>query len=118
MLQVLAKGKGRTIEGVASTSFGKSLAWHWDSGSARALIAKGYWDFVVLQDPGPRDVPDREKLLGTLRSFDAEIRKVRAKPVVLATWGSAMLPEAQHALTEPIAGFREDGGAILRPHRR
>ena len=74
---MLAKGKGRTIEGVASTSFGKSLAWHWDSGSARALIAKGYWDFVVLQDPGPRDVPDREKLLGTLRSFDAEIRKVR-----------------------------------------
>ena len=29
VLQVLAKGKGRTIEGVASTSFGKSLAWHW-----------------------------------------------------------------------------------------
>ena len=61
MLQVLAKGKGRTIEGVASTSFGKSLAWHWDSGSARALIAKGYWDFVVLQDPGP-EFPERHEI--------------------------------------------------------
>jgi hypothetical protein len=65
-----------------------SLEDHWRQGEARKAIAKGRWDFVVMQQ-GPSALPEsRALLLEYARRFDAEIRKAGAKPAIYMVWPS------------------------------
>ena len=50
ILARLTAARGQSIVSASSTSPGKSLEWHWNQGRARELIARGDWDWVVLQD--------------------------------------------------------------------
>jgi hypothetical protein len=86
MVRVLAESAGTPLvtKGIAFGGF--SLEDHWADGTARAELATGRWDVVVLQQ-GPSAWPSsRENLREwTVRWADA-IRAAGAQPVVYMVW--------------------------------
>jgi hypothetical protein len=82
-----AAGTPRILTG-AVTAANVSLEDHWQSGEARAAIARGGWNVVVLQQ-GPSSLPESQVLLrGSARRFGLEIRKSGAKPALYMVWPS------------------------------
>ena len=79
----VALGTGKSVKG------GATLKVQWERAEPRALIAQGHWTEVVLQE----DLPEinlsyfREHA----RHFVEEIRKTKARPILLMTWAYARL---------------------------
>ena len=94
---------------------GASLEDHWRRGQARAAIAEGGSDFVVLQQ-GPSALPElRLLLLQYARLFAAEIRKIGATPVLYMVWPSKSRPEDFPSVIESYRQAAREGGGILCP---
>lgn len=90
MVASMATGSGRRLEYevVAFPDF--SLEDHWRHGEARRAIARGRWDFIVLQQ-GPSALPESRSLLVTYaKRFDEEARKVGARTAMYMVWPSAV----------------------------
>ncbi len=88
MVCQLARSVGRKLvcESLALPDYG--LEQHWQSGQARALIASGQWDVVVLQQ-GPSAQPESRRILVEYtRRFDAEIKKAGARTALYMVWPS------------------------------
>ncbi len=89
IVQALADSAGGdklAVETVAAPDF--ALIDHWNVGSARVEIAKGGWEFVVLQQ-GPSSVElNRDTLRLATKLFAAEIAKVNARPALFSAWPS------------------------------
>lgn len=72
------------VETDKSVQGGATLKVHWERPEPRALIARGPWTEVLIQE----DLPEinvsyfREHA----RKFVAEIRKAKARPILLMTW--------------------------------
>jgi hypothetical protein len=99
VLAAMAKAKGRNIEATSVTSGGKTLEWHWENGDARAAIARGGWDYVVLQEFSTRPLTDADAMHRYARLFDAEIKNAGAKTVFYLTWARFHQPENQAVIT-------------------
>jgi hypothetical protein len=90
MLAALAKAGGRaplSWEGVLVP--GASLEDQWRSGEARRAIARGKWDFVVLQQGSSASPEGRTMLLGYADRFAREIRAAGARPAIYMVWPSS-----------------------------
>lgn len=74
------------IAAVAKPNYG--LPDHWADGEARARIASGGWEVVVLQQ-GPSATEGRPYLLDYAEAFAAEIRAVGAEPALYMVWPSS-----------------------------
>jgi len=88
MVCLLARSVGRRLvcESIALPDYG--LEEHWQSGKARAAIAGGNWDIVVLQQ-GPSSLPEsRRVLVDYTKRFDAEIKKAGARTALYMVWPS------------------------------
>lgn len=88
MVCQLARSVGHKLvcESLALPDYG--LEQHWQSGQARALIASGQWDVVVLQQ-GPSAQPESRRILvDYTRRFDAEIKKAGARTALYMVWPS------------------------------
>lgn len=79
-------GAGGIVVG-EETSPGFGLQDHWISG-ARARIAEGVWDVVVMQQ-GPSATEGRPSLLQYSELFAAEIRAAGGEPALYMVWPSA-----------------------------
>ena len=99
VLQALARAKGENLECSASVSGGKTLEWHWEEGDARAAIARGGWDYVVLQEHSMRPLTDGPAMLKYAKLFDAEVKSAGAKTVLFLTWARFNQPENQRGIT-------------------
>lgn len=73
------------LEVVAVPNFG--LPDHWRQGTARARIALGGWDVVVLQQ-GPSATEGRPYLLAYAERFAAEIEAAGARTALYMVWPS------------------------------
>jgi hypothetical protein len=89
LVAALAEAGGQAPLGFASVTFGNfSLEDHWNQGDAREAIARGGWDYVVLQQ-GPSALPEsRVLLIDYTRRFAEEIRRAGARPVLYMVWPS------------------------------
>ena len=89
MVEALARATGSpvAVASVAKPDF--ALIDHYNGGSsARSVIARGGWKYVVLQQ-GPSSVEvNRDTLRLATRLFDADIRKVGATPALFSAWPS------------------------------
>jgi len=111
----LAAASGRRLEWRTITVGGFSLDDHWQGGVARAAIADGGWDVVVLQQ-GPSALPSSQvELRASAIRFADAARAVGARTALLTVWPesyrSAVLPQV-------IASYRaaaEAAGATLLP---
>ncbi len=113
VVQALARAKGRNLECTASTSGGKTLEWHWEEGDARSAIARGGWDYVVLQEYSTRPIADALAMHRYARLFDAEIKNAGAKTVFYMTWARFHQPENQRVITRAYDAIAKELNALV-----
>jgi hypothetical protein len=115
MVCQLARAVGRRLvcESVAKPDYG--LEDHWNSGEARAAIAKGGWDVVVLQQ-GPSALPEsRRVLIDYTRRFDAEIKKAGARTALYMVWPSWPRRSDARAVSQSYRAAAKTVDALLLP---
>ena len=111
----LAAATGRRLEYEAITFGGFNLEDHWNQGDARAAIATGRWNVVIMQQ-GPSALPESQIDLRLWAGrFADEARAVGTRPALLTVW-----PEnyRRPALSDVIVSYRsaaEAAGAQLFP---
>ena len=111
----LATATGRHLEYKEITFGGFNLEDHWNQGDARAALATGQWDVVIMQQ-GPSALPESQvDLRRWAVVFADEARAVGTRPALLTVW-----PEAYRrpALSDVIISYRsaaEAAGAQLFP---
>ena len=87
LVQALADSAGGDKIAVATVA-GPDLALvdHWNEGTSRRTIAKGEWEWVVLQQ-GPSSVQvNRDTLRMVTKLFADEMAKVGARPALFSAW--------------------------------
>jgi hypothetical protein len=90
IVQALADSAGGDKIAVATVA-GPNLALidHWRGAAAREAIARGGWEWVVLQQ-GPSSVEvNRDSLRLVARLFADDIAKVGAQPALFSAWPTA-----------------------------
>jgi len=108
VVESLAAAGGRRLETRTVAFGGFSLEDHWHAGAARAALADGHWDVVVMQQ-GPSALPESQ---ANLREWAARFadaaRAAGTQPAVLTVW-----PESyrQYALPQVIASYRNAAAA-------
>ncbi len=87
MLSALAELAGGPVIGTASATFPDfGLEDHWQRGTARDLLARHKWDFVVMQQ-GPSSLPESQvNLRQWTEQFGPPIRTAGAEPVLYMVW--------------------------------
>jgi hypothetical protein len=115
LLMQMAEQSGKMIECGASTSGGKSLEWHWDNGNARQLIARGGWDWVVLQDLSVQPLNKRHLLVAYGRRFDSVIKQAGAKTAFYITMARQNQPKSQNTITDAYETLAAELGATVVP---
>jgi hypothetical protein len=111
----LAAAAGKGLEYKEITFGGFSLEDHWNQGDARAALATGGWNVVIMQQ-GPSALPESQVDLRVWASrFADEARAVGTRPALLTVW-----PESYRrpALSDVIVSYRnaaEMAGAQLFP---
>ena len=83
MVEALARAAGSPVAVASVAKPDYALIDHYNGGSsARSVIARGGWKYVVLQQ-GPSSVElNRDTLRLATRLFDADIRKAGATPAL------------------------------------
>lgn len=94
---------------------GRNLKQHWEDSVARAAIAKGSWDYIVLQEHslGALQAPDTMRKY--MRLFDAEIRNSGAQTILYMTWARQLKPESQREITRVYTSIGRELGALVVP---
>jgi hypothetical protein len=111
----LAAADGRRLEYQEITFGGFALEDHWNQGEARAALATGRWNVVIMQQ-GPSALPESQiDLRAWAIRFADEARAVGTRPALLTVW-----PEnyRRPALSDVIVSYRnaaEVAGAQLFP---
>jgi hypothetical protein len=100
IVQAMARAQGKNVQCDSSVSGGKSLEWHWNQGKARQAIAKGPWNFIVLQDYSLQAIIKPRLLREYGMMFCDLIKSTGAKPVFFMTWARQNQPEKQQTITD------------------
>lgn len=115
MVCQLARSVGRRLvcESVAKPDYG--LEDHWNMGEARAIIAGGRWDVVVLQQ-GPSARPEsRRVLIDYTTRFDAEIKKSGARTALYMVWPSRQRRGDAEGVSQSYQAAAKSVDALLLP---
>ncbi len=94
---------------------GATLDDHWRSGEARAALARGGWDYVVLQEQSLRPIADPSAMHRAVRLFDGEIKRQGGKTVLFLTWARQQSPADQRAIDDAYTRIARELGAIVAP---
>jgi hypothetical protein len=99
----LAAASGRKLTVGTVAYDGYSLEDHWNRGDARAALAKGGWDVVIMQQ-GPSSLPESQAHLRRWAGrFAGEARTAHTRPALLTVWPEAYRKQAFGAV---IASYR------------
>jgi hypothetical protein len=110
-------GHGRREVVTSTVAFGGfNLEDHWNQGDARAAVAGGQWDVVVLQQ-GPSALPEsRVNLKEWAQRWADEIRAHGARPALLTVWPESYRRSyAFGDVVRSYAGAAYATGALLLP---
>lgn len=116
IVQALADSAGGdklAVETVAGPDL--ALIDHWNSGTARVEIAKGGWEWVVLQQ-GPSSVElNRDTLRLATKLFAAAIANVNARTALFSAWPSEARRQDFNRAIESYTLAAADVNGILLP---
>lgn len=115
----------RILETEMLTVGGATLKRLWDTGQAQQALARGKWDYVVLQEQstlgaskvldGIPQINDPADFHAAARIYDAEIKKLAAKPVFYMTWARQNNPASQPQLTDAYAKIGKELNDTVAP---
>jgi hypothetical protein len=108
-----AHGDRLAVQTVASPDM--ALIDHWSSGAAQAEIAKGGWEWVVLQQ-GPSSVEaNRDTLRLAAQRFAVDIRKIGGVPALFSAWPTADRRQDFPRAIESYTLAAQDVAGVLLP---
>ncbi|HMV47455.1 MAG TPA: SGNH/GDSL hydrolase family protein [Blastocatellia bacterium] len=115
----------RVLETDMLTVGGATLKHLWEGGQAQQLLARGKWDYVVLQEQstlgaskmvgGVAQINDPAEFHAAARVYDAEIKKLGAKTLFYMTWARQNNPASQTQLTEAYTKIGRELNASVAP---
>lgn len=94
---------------------GASLRTHWNAGRAAKEIAKGVYDYVVLQEQSTLPVKNADRMAENIRLFDEPIKRAGSKTVLYMTWARQHAPESQEAIADAYNSIGDELGAFVVP---
>ena len=94
---------------------GASLRRHWNAGRAATAIARGGWDYVVLQEQSTLPVKNRLRYHENVRLFDGAIKAIHAKTMLYLTWARANALPTQDAIDGAVEEIAREIGAGVVP---
>ena len=115
LLAELAGARNLAIQHELISVGGASLRTHWNAGLAAKAIAKGGYDYVVLQEQSTLPVGNAGRMAENVRLFDEAIKRTGSKTVLYMTWARQHAPETQAAIAEAYNSIGEELGAIVVP---
>jgi hypothetical protein len=109
----IARRAGRRLEHRTIAPGGYALEDHWNQGEARAALAGGRWDVVVMQQ-GPSALPESQ---ANLREWAARwSAEARAHPSELGTYAAALVVYGR-LFRAPLFGSKPPAGVRPRTAR-
>jgi hypothetical protein len=115
MLRVLFDSAGlprARVVAVAKPNFG--LEDHWVGGDSHTMIARGGWDYVVLQQ-GPSATEGRPSLIEYSGRFEPEIRAAGAVPALYMVWPAASRPFDFDGVSDAYRTAAAEVNGVLLP---
>src|SRR5262249_44977959 len=110
MVQAMAAAGGVVVSPTAVTPGGFSLEDHWKNKESHDALAKGPWDFVVLQQ-GPSSRPASQAEMKTWAAeWGKKIRRIGAVPVLSMVWPVKQEPHMFDAVAKSYRGGAEVAG--------
>src|SRR5262245_28146207 len=108
-----AKGDRLAVQTVAGPDM--ALIDHWSAGDARREIAKGGWEWVVLQQ-GPSSVDvNRDTLRLAVKLFAGEMGRVNARPALFSAWPTEARRQDFERAIESYALASADVNGVFMP---
>jgi hypothetical protein len=115
LIATLAGAGGLRLEHRLISAGGASLRRHWNGGVARRAIARGGWDWVVLQEQSTLPIKNPARMRENVLGFDAVIKAAGATTALYLTWSREKEPEAQDAITSGYTNVAAEIGATVIP---
>ncbi|RJF96733.1 SGNH/GDSL hydrolase family protein [Noviherbaspirillum cavernae] len=120
MPQLLARlasvsGVARPVQAETIAVGGASLKSHWDKGQAQAVIGRGKWDYVVLQEHSLLPLREPTATRHAIRLFHERIKAAGAKTILYLTWARAHAPQTQAELNRAYDSIGKEPGISVAP---
>lgn len=115
LLADMAAERGLHVDTELISSGGASLRTHWNGGRASDAIAKGGYDYVVLQEQSTLPVKNPQRMAENVRLFDAAIKRAGSTTVLYLTWARQHSPDSQQAITDAYQSIGTELGALVVP---
>jgi len=112
---VAAAGGRQKLDTEINADRGVNLEWHWHNARSRELIARGAWDYVVLQERSAGPVEEPEKMFQYAGLLGKDIIKYQGKVALYMTWASREHPDQQKMITAAYVRLAGELGAKLVP---
>ena len=92
-----------------------TLEQHWERGEAAEVIARGGWEYVVLQGHSLSTLEARERLDRFARKYAPQIRASGATPVFFMTWARRGKPEMMETIAPAYRAIAEELAGLVIP---
>ena len=115
LLVDLAAARGRDVRCSMIQAGGASLRMHWNKGEAVKAIAKGQYDWVVLQEQSTLPVKNAQRMRENIELFVEPVAASGAQMALYLTWARRNAPDSQNAITTAYKSASKEIGATLVP---
>ena len=115
MVRAIAADMGCRLKVDVYARGGASYDSHWRDKKARAKLADGKWDAVVLQDQSLMPVVRPASTIRGGRLWVEQVKKKAARAILLMTWARRGKPEMQDKLKETYCRLARESGADVAP---
>ena len=120
----LAASQGVKMEVRMIARGGATLDQIWELDEVHQVLHDGKWDFVVLQEhsqlgtvltDGVQQLNDPEGFWDSIRMYEYEIRRIRAKTILYLTWARKREPSQQAGLNYAYMTIAQELGLTVAP---
>lgn len=111
----IAGKRSRPLEYTTIAPGDSTLHMAWDRRLASNTIAKGGWDYVVLQEHSTAPLNNRASMIEYGKLFDKQIRKSGAHTVLYVTWARRGIPGQQQGINDAYSSLALETGALVCP---
>lgn len=122
--EMVATLSGGRIETRMVARGSSTLRQLWDLGESVNAIREGKWDWVVLQEhsllggmrvDGVESINNPEFFHESIRLYDEEIRRNKAKTLLYLTWARRAHPDQQQIINQAYLGIAQELGLPIAP---
>jgi hypothetical protein len=115
LIAQIAEADGEHLDHELLSINGASLRTHWNKGEAAKRIAKGGFDFIVLQEQSTLPIKNPARMRENVLLFDEAITAVKSRTALYMTWARAHAPETQANVNDAYLSVGKETCATIIP---